>query len=422
MSGRPRPAGPGLALALALIGAPVFAADAEQDALNLADQTPATVARASDWQVFVEAATGQARMRNGSVQSNQRLSLDILFDKTLAPGWRAVFADRLDINRKNDPQREHAINVLKEAYLSWEMRPEQMLDLGRINARNGVALGYNPTDYFRSGANRSIVSADPGAQKKNRLGSAMLRSQTLWTGGSLTALYSPKISGQPDSATWHPDWGSTNNQDRWLLSLSQQLSENITPQWLLYREENRPLQFGSNLTGLVNDATVAYVEWSGGRSPSLLSQALSRSNDTAFRNRLSTGITYTTISKLSLTFEYQYNGAGLSRDDWDVLPRNSLPTYGQYRRFVQTAQDLPTRQALFFYSVWQDAWINRLDLSAMVRYNVADHSRLSWLEARYRWERTEAALQWQWNSGHALSEFGAASQQRIAQLLIRHFF
>lgn len=411
-------------LFLLLAAAPVFAAaaDSDADALKLADETPTTVARASDWQIFTEVAAGQTRLRNGNLLFNQRLSLDIQLDKRLAPGWRVVFADRLDINRQNNPEHESGINSLKEAYVSWEMQPEQIFDLGRINARNGVALGYNPTDYFRSGTGRSIVSADPGSQKKNRLGSAMLRSQTLWNGGSLTALYSPKMSDQPDSATWNADWGSTNNQNRWLLSLSQQLSENITPQWLLYREENRSPQLGFNLTGLLNEATVAYVEWSGGRTPSLLSQALNRSDDSAFRNRLSTGLTYTTTNKLSMTAEYQYNGAGMNKEEWDALPRSSLAAYGQYRRYVQTVQDMPTRQAVFFYSAWQDVLINRLDLSAMVRYNLDDRSRLSWLEARYRWDRTEAALQLQWNGGDAVSEFGASSQQRIAQLLVRYFF
>jgi hypothetical protein len=406
--------------AAALLSANAFA-DSDADALKLADQAPEAVQRASDWQIFVEGAAGQTRMRSGALQFNQRLSLDVQFDKTFAPGWRAVFADRLDVNRLNEPAHETGINSLKEAYLSWEMRPEQLFDLGRINARNGVALGYNPTDYFKSGANRSVVTADPGAQKKNRLGSAMLRSQTLWSGGSLTALYSPKIADQPNSATWNPDWGSTNNQNRWLLSVSQQLAEDLTPQLLLYHEENRPVQLGFNLTRLLNDSTVAYVEWSGGRSPTLLAQALNR-DDSKFRNRLASGLTYSTSNKMSLTMEYQYNGAGLSAEDWETLPRVSLPAYGLYRRNVQTAQELPTRHSVFFYATWQDAMINRLDLSAMVRFNADDRSKLSWVEARYRWDRAEAALQWQHNGGTALSEFGAAPQATVVQVVGRYFF
>jgi hypothetical protein len=410
-----------LALCL-LFSAGQALADSDADALKLADQAPAAVARASDWQIFVEGAAGQTRLRNGALAFNQRLSFDLLFDKTFAPGWRFVFADRLDVNRVNNPPHETGINSLKEAYLSWEASSTQLFDLGRINARNGVAIGYNPTDYFRSGASRSIVSADPASQKKNRLGSAMLRSQTLWTGGSLTALYSPKIADRPDSGTWNADWGSTNNQNRWLLSLSHQLSDGIAPQWLLYHEENRAPQLGFNLTGLVNDATVAYFEWSGGRAPSLLSQTLGRADDSAFRNRLAGGLTYTTSSKLSLTFEYQHNGAGLSADEWEALPRASLPAYAGYRRGVQTLQDMPTRRALFFYAAWQDVFINRLDLGAMVRLNLDDRSRLNWVEARYRWDRVDAALQLQFNSGHALSEFGASGQQRIAQAVVRYFF
>ncbi len=411
-----------LAAPLLCTAAAAWADSAEDAALDLANQAPQAVARASDWQVFIEAAAGQTRLRNGDHISGQRLSLDLQFDKTFAPGWRAVVANRLDLNRPDAPQREDAINSLKEAYLSWTARPDQIVDFGRINVRNGVAIGYNPTDYFRTGASRSIVSADPGSLKKNRLGSAMLRSQTLWTGGSLTALYSPKLADRPNSATWNPDWGSTNHQDRWLLSLSQQLTPDLTPQWLLYREEGQPVQLGFNLTSLLNDATVAYVEWSGGRTDMLAPQAFNADGASAFRNRLATGVTYTTANKLSMSFEYHYNGAGLDRAQWQALQRGALPAYGQYRRFAQTAQDMPTRQALFFYGVWQDAMISRLNLSAMMRHNVDDRSRLSWLEARYFWDRTEAAVQLQWNGGQALSEFGAASQQRIAQLLVRYYF
>ena len=84
-----------------------------------------------------------------------------------------------------------------------------------------------------------------------------------------------------------------------------------------------PAQVGFNLNGLLNDATVAYVEWSGGRSRSLLSQALNSADDTSFRNRLATGMTYTTSDKLSLTLEYEYNGAGLDQAAWENLARTA---------------------------------------------------------------------------------------------------
>ena len=74
-----------------------------------------------------------------------------------------MFADRLDMNRMDGISGNRDINTLKEAYLSWQAQPDRVADLGRINARNGVALGYNPTDYFRAGALRSTVSIDPAS-------------------------------------------------------------------------------------------------------------------------------------------------------------------------------------------------------------------------------------------------------------------
>ncbi|NMM38744.1 MAG: hypothetical protein HHJ09_14815 [Glaciimonas sp.] len=395
----------------------------DADALLLADQAPSRTAVASDWHWFAEGALSQFALRDGgATASSQRLSLDVQLDKSLAPGWRAVLADRLDLNRQGQIGAPDSINTLREAYLSWQAQDNRIIDLGRINARYGVAIGYNPTDYFRTGALRSVVSVDPASLKKNRLGSAMLRGQTLWSGGSLTGLVSPKLTQQRSDTTFSPDFGATNNQNRWLLAASQQLSDGIQPQWLMYGEQGQSPQLGFNLTGLLNDATVGYVEWSGGRSRSQLLQALNGADDTAFRNRLSTGLTYTSADKISLTLEYDYNGAALDQAGWNALSSGSPGSYRQYRMWLQNAQEMPTRQALFLYANWQDAMINHLDFSAMLRFNAADHSRLSWLEARYHWDKADLALQWQINSGNAGSEFGAVPQQRVLELLLRYFF
>jgi hypothetical protein len=371
----------------------------------------------------VEAAALEAQPHGpGPVQHGARVSLDARFDKTIAPGWRAVFADRLDMNRRDDVTGDRNVNTLKEAYLSWQARPDRVADLGRINVRNGVAIGYNPTDYFRAGALRSIVSLDPASLRENRLGSAMLRGQALWTGGSLTALYSPKLADAPSDSVFNPDWGATNQRARWLLAASEKLTDALNPQWLLSGGAGQSPQLGLNLTALANDATVVYFEWSGGRAPSLAAQALPIRDDAAFRSRLSTGLTYTTAGNLSLTAEYEYNGAGLDQAGWNALQHGPPAAYGQYRAFTANAQDPPTRNHGFVYAFWQDAMVKHLDLTAMVRYDATDHSRLQWLEARYHWTRVDLALQLQLNSGDPLSNYGALPQQRIWQAVLRYFF
>lgn len=409
----------GPALGQAVEGAP----DTEDAALLLADQAPAATERAKDWQLSLEGALGETGQRygKGNVQ-NQRLSLDLQIDTQVSEGLRAMLSDQWDQRWQRQFDDASSTNTLKEAYLSWQPSPERALDAGRINARYGVASGYNPTDYFRNGANRSIVAIDPASLKKNRQGSVMLRGQTLWSGGSFTALASPHLADQPSDAAFSLDLGATNRQDRWLLALSQRLSENLTPQWLLYGENAQSPQLGFNLTGVLGQATVAYVEWSGGHSPSQLAQALQGTDDTAFRSHWATGLTTTTENKLSFTAEYDFNGAAPDAQIWDALGQQAPLAYTRYRAWAQDRMDLPTRQSLFLYASWQDACVNQLDLNAMLRHNLDDHSQLVWLEARYHWRHTDLAVQWQRHSGQPGSEFGALQQEQLVQVLLRYFY
>lgn len=393
------------------------------DALRLADTVTKQVESGSDWHSFAEAAIGQSVQReSGKTILEERLSIDLQFDKTFAPGWRAVLADRLDIYRREPPIIQNTVNTLKEAYLSRQVQENELLDLGRINVFNGVASGYNPTDFFRVGAVRSLVSVDPASLKKNRLGSAMLRGQHLWSDGSLTALYSPKLAERPNTASFSPDFGASNNQDRYLLALSQQLADGIAPQWLIYGKPHQAPQFGVNLTSLLNDATVLYAEWSGGNSRSLASLVLDSRDDTAFRNRIASGLSYTSGNKLTLTVEYEYNGAGLESSNWDKLRHGPALAYGRFRAVQQYSQELATKREVFFYATWQDACVNHLDLSVMQKFNLADQSRLTWLEARYRMDKLDLALQIQGNRGDQTSVYGAAAQKHAWQAVLRYYY
>lgn len=411
-----------IALAGLLVAASVQADD-DLNALLLADTATQNTRTSSDIHWYAESAIEHAVARNDfSANHNQRLSLDLLLDKKISAEWRALLADRLDFNWRERPGRQDAVNTLKEAYLSWQPGLEQMIDFGRINAYQGVANGYNPTDFFRTDAVRSVISVDPSSLKKNRMGSVMLRAQKLWVEGSITAMYSPKISEQGNTTALNPDFGATNHQQRWLLALSRQFTKDIAPQLLIFESKEQAPQIGLNLTTLVNDATVAYFEWSGGRLPSLMSQALLLQDDTAFRQHLSTGVTYTTENKLSLTAEFEFNGTAPYQAQWDMLRRGSPLNYTRYRMLQQSAQELATRQEMFLYANWQDVMFPHLDLSAMLKMSLVDHSRLTWLEARYHLDRVDLALQFQVNSGDAVSTYGATPQQRSWQASLRYYF
>lgn len=402
---------------------------ADDAALSLADLQPDEVAQASDWRRFIEAGLGaSARRGDTAMQGSRRLSLDLRYEHAPAPGLRLFLADRLDLGQPSPGPGEHAVNTLKEAYVSWQVAADAMADLGRINVRNGVATGYNPTDYFREGAVRAPISINPVSLRENRQGSVMLRAQRVWDGGSLTALYSPALARESNPEGLALDVGGTNARHRALLTLSQRLG-GLSPQFLILSEEARTTRFGFNLTGLLNDATVAYLEWSGGRSPTQLAEALEARQAamppcgcSTWRNRVAAGLSHTTADKLSLTAEFQHNGAGLDGAAWSALRQGPAVVYGQYRNAVRIAQEMPTRRALFAQALWQDALVPRLDLGVMHNLDLVDRSRRLWAEARYHVDSMEYALQWVLHSGDAGSVYGAVPESRGWQLLARYYF
>jgi hypothetical protein len=384
--------------------------DDDSAALALTGAAPAAVARSTS--VTLEGA---------DELYIERLSVDARYDGALVPGWRAILAERLDSEWTGPFGGNQEIGTLKEAYLAWQPSADTLLDAGRINARQGVAYGYNPTDYFRAGAIRSLVSLDPNSLRDNRLGTVMLRGEELWGSGALTAVVAPRLTEHTSAAALDPDWGATNSNARWLLSLSQQITPGWTPQWLAFGGDGQSPQVGADLTAALGSATIAYLEVSGGRSASLLAQALDAPEPENFRTRAATGLTYSAANKLSLTVEYEYNGAGLGSAAWSKLGLTDPSTYGRYREFALLQQDLPTRSNVFLYASWQDVAFRRLDLTAFLRVDLVDHSKLPFVELRRHWTSLDLALRWQDVTGNAISDFGASTQRQTWQLVLDYF-
>jgi hypothetical protein len=411
------------------------AGQSDDAALALADRTEQAVATETICRGYVEGAVNQTTLPGGrAARDGGRLSLDLRCDPALGRQWRTVLADRVDGVWQREASGQ-AVDTLKEAYLSGQYDVAKLIDVGRINVRQGVALGYNPTDYFRGGAIRQIVSPDPVSLRENRLGSVMLRAQTLWSAGSLTAIYSPRFGARPNDSTFNPDFGATNGSGRWLLAWSETFASDLKPQGLLFGAEHQSPQVGFNLTRLVGNATVAYAEWSGGRSVTDAAAAFRvRENafsggaaeaaiesPTAFRSRLATGLSYSTAAKFSFSLEYEYNGAALDHAGWAGLRAGSPADYARYRNFVAAAQDLPTRQNLFGYAGWSDAFVTHLDLTSFVRLDLDDRSRMLWAEARYHGPRAELAIQWQRNAGDRTSNFGAGQPRQLWQFVVTRY-
>jgi hypothetical protein len=410
---------------------PAVAADAPAEppsdagALSLADEAPTVKSASQSWRLFGEGAFARNWLRNPSISGDEgRASIDFRYDSLVESRLRAVFSDRLDlIHRYGDLEPdEDNVNTLREAYLSWHATPELIADFGRINLRYGAAFGYNPTDYFKANALRVIVSSDPTSLRENRQGTVVLQAQKLWSDSSVTAAFSPKLGNPPPStSTFSLNFGATNPSNRWLLAASHKFTEELNPQVVVYGGEHMATQAGLNLSGLVNRATVAYLEFSAGRGPSMVTQAQGLSEPEKSQQRGAVGLTYTTDFNLSLTAEFEYNSAAPSRSDWEALIANAPLDALRLLQFARAQQDLPVRSAVFIYASWRDMVVRNFDLTAFVRHDANSRSRQQWIEAGYHWSKTELALRWQQDAGSSSTPFGLVPVARRGEILFRVF-
>ena len=410
-------------LALLLLPLPVWAAGDDPPLLPDAGEAAIAIPAARDGRFVIDAAWTEARLRDSAgSRGNPQLFLAVDFEKRLSDAWRFAFSDVLALQRHAVDAERQAVNTLIDAYFSWQPRPDRVLDVGRINMRLGVAAGFNPTDYFRANALRSVISIDPASLRRNRQGTVMLRGQALSRDGSLMAVYAPELSGQRSDQPLSLDLGATNARDRWLVAYSHKPAPAVDMQWLIHGVAGESPQFGINATTLLNDATVGFVEASAGRMPSLRALALDLPHDEPFRSQLAIGLTYTTRNDLSLTLEFDYNGTGLTRGAWDAVKSAPPPAYARYRRAAADLQLPPTTRRVFAQARWKDAIVHRLDVAGFAYYDLVDSSRQLWLEARYRWPGFDTALQWQQNHGHPASDFGSLPARWALRALATFYF
>jgi len=266
-----------------------------------------------------------------------------------------------------------------------------------------------------------LTTADPFALRENRMGTVMLRGQYLWDKGAVSLALSPKLADAPSADGWNLDLGSTNHRDRYLLAFSTQFSQRVSSQALVYQESGQSPTVGVNMTALLSDAATAHMEFTRGSEPDLLNRVLGLPAPEVTRNRFVGGATYTTLGKLSLTAEYQYNGFGLTSSAWNALGASPL-TQLAYLNGALRLQELAGREAYLIYITQKALWLKDLDLSAYLRLNPNDDSRLAWLELRHHWPSFDLTFQLQQNIGSASSEFGILPDRRVMQVLGNYYF
>src|SRR5262249_36827469 len=142
------------------------------NAPSSADAEPAA-SRNANQRVYAEnvftGSTGQNALLVPVPQSTtstweDRVFVDVRPELRAGARLTLTFSDRLNVRAASNLAflvQQNLINEWREGFVSWEIVDNMYVDAGRINLKSGAALGFNPTDFFKTRAVVEPLSADP---------------------------------------------------------------------------------------------------------------------------------------------------------------------------------------------------------------------------------------------------------------------
>jgi hypothetical protein len=110
----------------------------------------------------------------------QRLFADTRLEWNPVHEFGVTFANRAGLRAGDGipfPSHSNVRVDVRELFASWRPLEGVFFDLGRINLKNGLALGFNPTDFFRTRTVVEPLSVDPSVLREDRLGTLALHGQ-----------------------------------------------------------------------------------------------------------------------------------------------------------------------------------------------------------------------------------------------------
>jgi hypothetical protein len=344
--------------------------------------------------------------------NQNRLSLDANLQYQFSDKLKFAVSDRFSSYAGDTiewNQNGFARNDFREAYASYEFLPRTYLEVGRINEKFGSAVGYNPTDFFKTRTLVDLSSIDPSTQRENRLGVGVVSLQKLFEGGSFNLIYSPHLQStsrlltNPPTAV-DPLFGQTNSVDRYLGAISYELL-GINTQTLLYRDDIGT-HVGFNVSHLVSNSVVVYADWSGVNEQNLSQRVVAFGQSTGsipagvpvvpqtdtsspFSSDAAVGFSWSNDSKLSTNLEYHYHQSGFSSQDfnnWISAGQSNAQLANELwfiRQYAADQQEPLMQQEVFLRLEQQDAFINYLNIGLTGFVNVFDGSFVTQIYGQY---------------------------------------
>ncbi|MDM0077528.1 hypothetical protein QTH90_24190 [Variovorax sp. J2P1-59] len=329
----------------------------------------------------------------------------------LRPDLSARLSGRAGLSRTRDgaTSRDEQFD-LREAAVQWRASDRDVIEAGRIHVRSGAALGYNPTDYFKSRSAVDYSTRDPEVQRNNRLGTVMVAAQRIDAQSAVMLALAPKLANPKGLADEQPTerlrLADTNGEDRLLLKAAFDKPSLWSPELLAFKD-SQGWRFGTNLTQGIGQQTTLFVEYSGGRSPSLMQQALrsgvalgdlppsalamgrARPGE-SWQHDVAIGTTWTGSSRLSLSAQLNYHQAGFDSAEWQRwLAAGASGPQGAglawyVRSYANAMQEPLSQRSLFLRAQWDQLGFRDLNASAFLNRSLDDQSWLFQMALEYR--------------------------------------
>lgn len=335
---------------------------------------------AADWRKHDPAvASGRVSARLTGVKSLTE-SLGMVVDTRL----------RSQINNRESYQAEsHSHLDVQSLALTYGGIPSWRWIAGRTNIRNGVASGFNPTDWFKENSLAVIDSLDTADRREDRLGVVAVEGVWLASESVLSFGYRPDLNAKPQTAAGNADvvglgLDRTNNQDALFMKYAPSPASwnnvSLTLSSLYLRDQPG---FGSEVSMALSDNLVFYSEWFGQQRQSLADEAIRPDRDNQrWYNQLAMGGTWSAPEVLvnhedfAVSLEYHFNEAGLKQNQlgaWGRAVSSGSLQAGRIAALASKKQEpLATHQG-FTRLAWNDFWDDN-DLSLIATVTPMDGS------------------------------------------------
>ena len=345
------------------------------------------------------------------------------------------YAYDVRIEANEDIQSIH----IKDLFYKTSYKENYFFELGRMNVKEGIAYGYNPTDYFKGGSSFTL-SVDPKEKKENRLGALLVQASAILDDVTIKALYSPKISAASNTVWANKKYFGlhlfqSNSQERASFYVGYTGFDDFSISGLLHTNDDG-LNIGLNLS-YVDENIIWYMESSTVKKRNTMDtftdtlpmqdiHTTFHSKD-IYRTELSLGINYTSEANIITTFEYIYNQAGMDHKDWENyfnLSKKNLDYTGimmKIRGEILESSKLLSKHTLFMMVRQSDAWTN-LDWSMLSWINPVDKSSLIQLGISYEYKEILFSLDARAYVGKQDTEYGSYPNDYEGLLSMTYFF